>query len=139
VSTTVVFETHALTVDNERGMATGWLPGKLSAAGWENARALGERRRNDGVAAVFTSDLGRAVETAMLAFAGTGIPVLHDWRLRECDYGEWNGAPVTQVHDARVDHLDTPYPVVRVGATRSRASRVSSLTSRCVGIVHASS
>ena len=110
MSTTVVFETHALTVDNERGMATGWLPGKLSAAGWENARSLGERRRNDGVAAVFTSDLGRAVETAMLAFAGTGIPVLHDWRLRECDYGEWNGAPVTQVHDARVDHLDTPYP-----------------------------
>ena len=26
----VVFETHALTEDNERGFATGWLPGRLS-------------------------------------------------------------------------------------------------------------
>jgi alpha-ribazole phosphatase/probable phosphoglycerate mutase len=110
MATRVVFETHALTVDNERGFATGWLPGRLSAAGQENARALGERRRNDGIAAVFTSDLGRAVETTMLAFAGSGVAVLHDWRLRECDYGEWNGAPVAQVHGERARYLDLPYP-----------------------------
>lgn len=26
----VVFETHSITVDNEAGRATGWLPGELS-------------------------------------------------------------------------------------------------------------
>jgi broad specificity phosphatase PhoE len=31
---------------------------------------LGERRRNDGLDVVFTSDLRRAVETAGIAFAG---------------------------------------------------------------------
>jgi hypothetical protein len=40
----VVFETHAMTVDNENGIATGWLPGELSGAGLENARELGLRR-----------------------------------------------------------------------------------------------
>ena len=26
----LVYETHSLTLDNERGFATGWLPGELS-------------------------------------------------------------------------------------------------------------
>jgi alpha-ribazole phosphatase/probable phosphoglycerate mutase len=38
------------------------------------------------------SDLKRAIETVEVAFAGSGIPVLIDWRLRECDYGQLNGA-----------------------------------------------
>ena len=41
----IVFETHALSEDNERGRATGWLPGRLSAQGRENAADMGRRRR----------------------------------------------------------------------------------------------
>ncbi|HEY6277240.1 MAG TPA: histidine phosphatase family protein [Streptosporangiaceae bacterium] len=106
----VVFETHSTSEDNERGRATGWLPGRLSAAGREQARALGQRRRDDGIAAVFTSDLGRAVETVAIAFAGAATPVLHDWRLRECDYGERNGAAADWLHTTREQYLDIPYP-----------------------------
>ena len=108
--TEIVYETHSITEDNESGNATGWLPGRLSATGRELAGQLGERRRHDGVAAVFTSDLGRAVETATIAFAGSGIPVLHDWRLRECDYGRLNGHPGDEVHGDRRAFLDRPYP-----------------------------
>jgi alpha-ribazole phosphatase/probable phosphoglycerate mutase len=110
VSITIVFETHSTTEDNERGIATGWLPGRLSSTGREQAKALGARRRDDGIDAVFTSDLARAIETATIAFEGTEIPVLHDWRLRECDYGPDNG---TRVHDrpgGRGAYLDEPYP-----------------------------
>ena len=39
----VVFETHSTTVDNERGVATGWLPGELSGAGRDQAAELGRR------------------------------------------------------------------------------------------------
>jgi broad specificity phosphatase PhoE len=92
MSSVIVFETHSISEDNERGLATGWLPGRLSAQGREAARKLGGRRRDDGLSAVFTSDLGRAVETAELAFGSTGLPILHDWRLRECDYGDLNSA-----------------------------------------------
>jgi 2,3-bisphosphoglycerate-dependent phosphoglycerate mutase len=106
----IVYETHSLTEDNEAGRATGWLPGRLSAAGRELAAELGRRRAADGLAAVFCSDLARSVETARIAFDGTGIPVLLDWRLRECDYGWLNGMPTADVHADRLRYLDHPYP-----------------------------
>jgi 2,3-bisphosphoglycerate-dependent phosphoglycerate mutase len=106
----VVYETHSITEDNEAGRATGWLPGRLSAAGRELAAELGRRRRSDGLAAVFCSDLARSAETAHIAFEGSGIPMLLDWRLRECDYGSMNGMPTAEVHGDRARYLDRPYP-----------------------------
>jgi broad specificity phosphatase PhoE len=108
VSLEVVFETHSTSEDNEAGIATGWLPGRLSEAGREQARQLGERRRDDGLSAVFTSDLRRAVETAEIAFAGSSLPVVPDERLRECDYGELNGTAEPLLD--RPAHIDVPYP-----------------------------
>ena len=106
----LVYETHSITEDNERGAATGWLPGRLSERGRELAASLGRRRRDDGLAAVFSSDLARAAETASIAFAGSSVPVLLDWRLRECDYGERNGMPSADLLAHRTEHLDEPYP-----------------------------
>jgi len=106
----IVFETHSVTVDNEAGRATGWLPGELSPRGRALAAELGRRRRDDGITAVFSSDLARAAQTAAIAFGASAIPVLHDWRLRECDYGQRNGMPATELHHGRGDHLDVPYP-----------------------------
>ncbi|MEU8284749.1 histidine phosphatase family protein [Micromonospora sp. NPDC048905] len=108
--TEIVFETHSWSEDNDRGLATGWLPGRLSSRGRALAADLGQRRRGDGIEAVFTSDLRRAVETAEIALAGTTIPLLHDWRLRECDYGELNGLPAADLHARRSRYLDHPYP-----------------------------
>ena len=110
MSVQLVFKTHAWSEDNERGLASGWLPGRLSARGRELARELGVRRAGDGLAAVFTSDLRRAVETVEIAFAGSPIPVLVDWRLRECDYGSLNGSPAARVHAERRRRLRSPYP-----------------------------
>jgi 2,3-bisphosphoglycerate-dependent phosphoglycerate mutase len=103
----LVYETHSITEDNESGHATGWLPGRLSAAGRDAARVLGERRRDVDV--VVCSDLARAAETATTAFEGMSVPVLLDWRLRECDYGSLNGAPHAEVQP-RAQFLDTPHP-----------------------------
>jgi broad specificity phosphatase PhoE len=86
------------------------LPGQLSAQGQELARQLGQRREDDGINAVFSSDLARAAQTASIAFGQSAIPVLHDWRLRECDYGQCNGMPVAALHAGRREHLDQPYP-----------------------------
>jgi alpha-ribazole phosphatase/probable phosphoglycerate mutase len=106
----IVYETHSTTEDNENGIATGWLPGRLSVAGKNNAVDLGIRRRDDGLTAIFVSDLDRAIETVEIAFAGTSIPIFKDWRLRECDYGELNGASAPEVDRDRLSYLDQPYP-----------------------------
>jgi broad specificity phosphatase PhoE len=110
MSVEIVFETHSLTTDNEREIATGWLPGELSEHGKLGARELGERRRQERVDAVYTSDSRRAVETAELAFGDYGIPIHLDPRLRECDYGELNGRPVAEVDRERIRRVDEPFP-----------------------------
>jgi len=110
VTVAIVYETHSTSEDNERGIATGWLDGRLSERGRRQAEELGTRRRHDGILVVFTSDLGRAVETADIAFAGTDIPVITDARLRECNYGQLNGMPVIQLEAERGQHIDEPYP-----------------------------
>ena len=106
----IVFESHSTSVDNERGIATGWRHGRLSERGREEAAALGARRRNDAIAAVFPSDLRRAMETAEIAFGGSGIPIHPDARLRECDYGELNGGPAAEVAAERSRRIDEPFP-----------------------------
>jgi alpha-ribazole phosphatase/probable phosphoglycerate mutase len=110
MSVEIIYETHAISTDNEAGIATGWLPGELSAEGRRLARELGERRRDDRLAAVFVSDLWRAVETAEIAFAGSAIPIYHEPRLRECNYGELNGVPAEQVAAERRRRIDEPFP-----------------------------
>ena len=105
----IIYETHATTTDNEAGISTGWLPGHLSAQGRREARELGERRRSQDIAAVFSSDLYRSVETAQIAFPDGRPPIHQDVRLRECDYGEFNGQPSQLVVARRARHLDDPF------------------------------
>jgi broad specificity phosphatase PhoE len=102
----IVFETHSTSEDNENGIATGWLGGKLSAVGREQAAELGARRRD--ISRIYASDLNRAVETASIAFPGCAVTL--DWRLRECDYGEWNGMPRTRLEAERLRRIDEPFP-----------------------------
>ncbi|GAA3735451.1 hypothetical protein GCM10022225_17590 [Plantactinospora mayteni] len=106
----IVYETPAMTTDNEAGLATGWQPGQLSEYGRRGARELGERRCGDGLHIVFCSDLARAVETVEIAFGLRQLPVHRDSRLRECDYGDLTGRPVAELAPLRARHLDEPFP-----------------------------
>jgi len=105
-----MFETHSTSLDNERGLASGWRDVSLSTHGIEQARELGRRRVLADFAAIFSSDLRRATETVELAFPGASIPIFSDWRLRECDYGRLSGEPVDIVHGDRRRYLNVPYP-----------------------------
>ena len=106
----LVFETHATSLDNEAGRASGWFDVALSATGEEQARMLGARRRHDDLAAVFCSDLARAIRTAEIAFKDRSFPILRDARLRECDYGILTRRPSLEVEGRRARHIATPFP-----------------------------
>ncbi len=58
---------------------------------------------------VLSSDLRRAAQTAEIAFGESPVPVLLDWRLRECNYGDLNGSPSVSVH-AAVNGVNDRYP-----------------------------
>jgi alpha-ribazole phosphatase/probable phosphoglycerate mutase len=104
----IVFETHALTTDNERGVATGWNGGALSERGRLLASELGRRRRDDGLDLVVSSDLNRSIETVQIAFGDERTPVQLDWRLREVDYGRLTGSGSAAL--ARGEHVETRFP-----------------------------
>ncbi|MEV0456749.1 histidine phosphatase family protein [Catellatospora methionotrophica] len=106
----LVYETHSPTLDNESGHATGWLPGELSPTGLRKAAELGERRRDERIDLVVSSDLHRAVQTAEIAFGGTGVRLRADPRLREINYGDLNGMPVTRLDAERAHRVDVPFP-----------------------------
>ncbi|MET9249164.1 histidine phosphatase family protein [Nonomuraea sp. NPDC003709] len=105
MAVTLGYETHSIAVDNETGIATGWLPRELSARGRGLAVELGA-----AVDVVCASDLGRAVQTAGIGFAGGRKEIRFDRRLRECDYGIYNGRPVGEVAASRSRHIDMPWP-----------------------------
>ena len=71
----LVFETHATSLDNEAGLASGHADIELSPLGEKQAIALGQRYTADPPARVLTSDLRRAWRTAELAFGGR-VPVV---------------------------------------------------------------
>jgi broad specificity phosphatase PhoE len=106
----LVFESHATSLDNEAGLASGWFDVALSATGEDQARSLGTRRRTDDLAAVFCSDLKRAIRTAEIAFGDRDLPIARDARLRECDYGSLTRHPASEIEERRAHHVATPFP-----------------------------
>ena len=72
----------------------------LTDRGEDQARALRSVLDGGTFTSVWSSDLRRAVETSRLAW-GSATP---DARLRECNFGIWEGRPFDEVDatDARV-------------------------------------
>lgn len=122
-SVIIWFESHATSLDNERGLASGHIDAELSDLGRRQAEELGRRHSESPLLTVYTSDLKRSVQTAEIAFDGRSLPVIPDARLRECDYGQWSRCPIGQLEASRLRFIDTPFPngesyrdvVLRVG------------------------
>lgn len=109
-SVTLIFESHATSLDNEAGLASGWFDVALSPTGEKQARMLGVRRRDDHPAVVFCSDLSRSFRTAEIAFGDRSLPIVRDARLRECDYGDLTRRPTSEIEQRRLLHLVEPFP-----------------------------
>lgn len=112
---TIWFEPHGTTVDNEAERASGWDDAVLSAQGLQDAEQMATRRPGRSIKLSFASDLQRSFQTASIAMGGSQHTlnphkVFVDWRLRECDYGEFTHKPKELVHAERLKRIDTPFP-----------------------------
>lgn len=105
----ITYFVHSITEDNEKGLATGWLPGNLSKEGTKRAESLASHVSNLSFDAVFTSDLNRAIDSTAIFF-GNKFPVFIDWRLRECNYGAFDGLPAIKFKkNKEQEFINTPY------------------------------
>ncbi len=107
MSINITYFVHGTTTDNETGQATGWLQGELSELGIKQSKELRELVKDQKFDVVFCSDLKRAVESAKLAFGN--FEIIQDKRLRECNYGDWNGGP-EHFKDAMKKYIINPFP-----------------------------
>lgn len=109
MSVKITYMVHGTTTDNEQDLATGWLPGELSAKGREQAAEVGSQVGQQHFDVVFCSDLKRAVNSAELGFGGK-YEIVQDERLRECNYGDLNGTSAAAFKDRMNEYVATPFP-----------------------------
>lgn len=108
MSIKIIYFVHGTTTDNEKDLATGWLPGELSELGIEQARKLGDLVRGN-FDVMFCSDLKRAVDSAELGFGGKYI-IMPDSRLREANYGDFNGKPAEIFKKNLLKYIENKFP-----------------------------
>jgi broad specificity phosphatase PhoE len=110
MSVKITYFVHGTTADNEQGISSGWNNVSLSALGKKQSADLRKVVRNEEFHVVFCSDLRRAVESAKIMFGERKIPIVRDKRLRECNYGDLNGAASEIVEPAAEQHIIFPFP-----------------------------
>lgn len=86
----ITYFVHGTTTDNLEHKSTGWLPGELSQKGINQSIILKEQININQFDIVFCSDLQRAIDSAKYTFEGVK-EIIQDNRLRECNYGDFNG------------------------------------------------
>lgn len=89
---------HGKTMLNTTDRSQGWIDAPLTPIGVSVAKELGRGLQVVDFDAVYSSDSGRARETATLVLENNGqkelIPtVIHDPRLREYNFGTFEGLP----------------------------------------------
>jgi broad specificity phosphatase PhoE len=104
----VVLARHGETETTARGVAGGDAP--LTAAGYAQARALGQTLAPLPVDVCFTSPARRARETAELALAGRDVPLELLPELDDIDFGSFTGAPLAAYRAWISTHPPTEAP-----------------------------
>ena len=89
--TQVIIVRHGETEWNIAGIRQGHLDSRLTGKGIAQAKALGQRLAREKFSALYSSDLGRAVETAQEISRVTGHEIVTDERLRERHLGIFQG------------------------------------------------
>lgn len=96
---TLLLIRHGRSQANAAGVLAGRAPGvALDDTGVRQAEALADRFANVSFTRVVTSPLDRCRATALTLARGQCEPIVDD-RLVECEYGEWTGRKLEELHD----------------------------------------
>ncbi|HUF43355.1 MAG TPA: histidine phosphatase family protein [Verrucomicrobiae bacterium] len=95
--TQLIIVRHGQTEWNIKGIRQGHLDSQLTAKGLLQANALGDRLARERFSALYSSDLGRAVQTAKAITERTGHAIVTDARLRERHLGIFQGLDAVEI------------------------------------------
>ena len=125
---------HGQTAWNAEQRIQGQLDVPLDDTGrWQAAR-LGAALADEGIAAIYSSDLSRAHATAEAIALATGVPITSDVRLRERGFGVFEGhtyADIERLWPVEMSRWRRREP----GAGPEGGEALESFYARCVGVV----
>ena len=104
----ITYFVHGTTTDNEEDISSGWKDVGLSELGVRQSIELKENIKDKKFDVVFCSDLKRAVDSAKIVFEGA--PIIADIRLRECNYGKFNGKSSLIVEPMQEKNIIASFP-----------------------------
>jgi broad specificity phosphatase PhoE len=93
----ILLARHGETVFNVEGRWQGQSDSQLTERGVAQAEQLALALRDETISAVYSSDLGRSMETARRVADLHALEVLPEPRLREIDVGQWTGLTRPQI------------------------------------------
>jgi len=109
MSIKITYFVHGTTTDNEAELSSGWNNVELSERGRKQSAELTNMTKQHHFDVVFTSDLSRAFTSAHITWGDT-YKIIRDSRLRECNYGDYNGKPSGIVEPLQEKSIRTPMP-----------------------------
>jgi broad specificity phosphatase PhoE len=104
----ITYFVHGTTTDNEQHISSGWKNVDLSELGIRQSEEL-PTKNSDIFDVVFCSDLTRAMRSAELSFKDK-YPIVVDKRLRECNYGDYNGKSSDIVEPLIKEMISNKFP-----------------------------
>ncbi|MDQ4082719.1 MAG: histidine phosphatase family protein [Actinomycetota bacterium] len=97
--TTVLLARHGETAWNAESRFQGHADPPLNEDGRRQAREFAEQVAGEGIVAIYSSPLRRALETAEIVGNRLGLEVTPVDALREIDVGEWQGLTRSEVEE----------------------------------------
>lgn len=105
----IIYFPHGTTSDNSNQISSGWFDVKLSEMGIKESIKLKDHVKDEAFNVVFCSDLKRSTDSAKLTFEGV-VPIVLDERLRECNYGKFNGQSSCIVGPMKLNAVREKFP-----------------------------
>ena len=90
---------HAQSKGNEANVVQGHADEGLSSLGEEQAKELSEHFQTGDIRAIYSSDLGRAIQTATPIAKKLNLEIKTDVDLREAHFGIWEGLTYNEVKE----------------------------------------
>ncbi len=99
MSLKIILIRHGITDWNLVRRYQGHTDVPLNEQGREQARELAMMLEKMPIAAIYSSDLVRAYETAKIIAEGRSIPIYKLRELRETHFGNWEGLTIEEIHE----------------------------------------
>jgi broad specificity phosphatase PhoE len=88
---------HPLTEMNVKRITQGWGDSPLTEEGKKTAHALGKKLSEFKISKIYTSDLGRCVQTAEIINEYLNVEIVKEKAFREQNFGEYNEKPFAEI------------------------------------------